>query len=336
MTFRVSSFHRCVTCVCLGTTILTACGIFPTATPAVLPTCVSPAPEANPYLTHPATKAGDIYASSINSLGSARQDALFQLGQNMEHWSAQVDVANDNNHMVRITVTYLDPALIQYIVLNHLINEPDYLATVVNAPLNVMNFDYALDKIMKELGMRNEMLFIVTITSPFYSRQALNSPDLTVKLSIDQMTLTGASNIQVKPTHFDHILNESMDITQGPISGIVGYPLALLLQEDQCALVIDRWTNTLTLDSSKIMLGNIEYPQRFWNIPYRSLIMESDTHPTPTYDPNSLNNPISKLNEPPTPDWTPMPGFTNSNLEQLYWENMGRYVWNLVITESHH
>jgi len=336
MVFRSSSFNRCLVSTCLGTwLIVSACISNPTETPSVLPTCVSTTPEANPYLTHPETKARDIYSNSVNSLGTSRQDALFQLGQNMEHWSAQVDIVNDSTHMVRVTVTYLDPALIQYIVLNHLINEPDYLSSVVNLPLNVMSFDFELDKVMQHLGERNEMLFIVTITSPFYSTQAFNSTDLTVKLPIEQMTLSSASNMQVKPTHFDHILNESMDITQGPVSGIVGYPIAILQKQDQCALVIDQWTNTLTLDIPSIKLGSASSAQKFWNIPYRSLVMQSDIHPTPTYDPYALYNPINRLGEPPTPNWTPIPSYDNTNW-QLYWENMGRYVWGLVITESHH
>jgi len=49
-----------------------------------------------------------------------------------------------------------------------------------------------------------------------------------------------------------------------------------------------------------------------------------------------LNNPINKLSEPPTPSWTPIPSFDNTNSQQLYWEEMGRYIWNLVITQSHH
>jgi hypothetical protein len=179
------------------------------------------------------------------------------------------------------------------------------------------------------------MLFIVTITSPFYRRQAINSTDLTVKLPIDQMTLTSASNMQVKPTHSDRILSESMEITHGPVSGIVGFPIALLSQDQQCTLVIDQWTNTLTLDIPSVTLGGIPSEKKFWNIPYRSLVKQTDQHPTPTFDPYILNNPINKFDEPPTPTWKPNSQYDETN-KQLYWEEMGRYVWNLVITESHH
>jgi hypothetical protein len=338
MLFRVSSFNKCLINSCLGTCfVITACITPPADTPPVTPTCISPTPDANPYTSNEITQGvQDIYQKSYTDLGNARQDALFQLGQNMEHWSAQVDVVNDTAHMVRITVTYLDPVLIQYIILNHQINDPGFSPNVVNAPMNATSFNFDLDSRLQQLGARNEMLFIVTITSPFYRAQAYNSTDLTVKLSIDQMTLSGASNIPVKPTHFDHILNENMDITQGPVSGIIGYPIALMLNQDQCTLVIDQWTNTLTLDIPSVILGGASSVQKFWNIPYRSLVMQSDTHPTPTSDPYILNNSITKLDEPPTPSWTPIPGSDNTNWQQLYWEGMGRYIWNLVISESHH
>jgi len=334
MVCQISFFKRWLISAGLGVCLVVTACLPSTDTPSVLPTCVS-SPNVNPYTAHEITQGvEDIYQNSFTDLGNARQEALFQLGQNMEHWSARIDVVNDAAHMVRIIVTYLDPVLIQYIVLNHLINDPNYLLNTVNSPMNLTSFKFEINSRLKQLSVRNEMLFIVTITSPFYRGQAYNSTDLTVKLAIDQMTLSSASNMQVKPTHFDRILNESMDITQGPVSGIVGYPIEVLLKEDQCTLIIDQWTNTLTLDMPLITLGSNPYPQKFWNIPYRSLIMQTDIHSTPTHNPYALSNPINKLSEPPTPSWTPNPGFDNTNW-QIYWEEMGRYIWDLVITQSH-
>jgi hypothetical protein len=82
-------------------------------------------------------------------------------------------------------------------------------------------------------------------------------------------------------------------------------------------------------------LGGIEYANKFWSIPYGSLVKQSDIHPTPTSNPYILNNQITKLNEPPTPSWTPSPGYDDA-VSQVYWENMGQYIWDLVITESNH
>lgn len=333
MVFRMSAFMRCLIIACLSAWLfVTAC--FPTPTPTnappITPTCISLTPDANPYLSHAITNhVHDIYNTSLNNLGNARQEALFQLGQNMEHWSYQVDIVNDNSHVVRITVTYLDPVLVEYLVLNYLINDPNYVANLINSPLSVPSFEPQLESTLQQLGSRNEMLFIVTITSPFYNRQIFNNTDLTVNLAIQQMTLSSASSTQVKPTHIDSILNENIDINHGPVSGIVGFPIALM-NDIQCNQVIDQFTNTLTLDIPSITLGNRPSGNKFWSIPYHSLVMESDTHPTPTNDPNILNNPITKFDEPPIPNWP------NTQENAIYWEGMGRYLWSLVISESHH
>jgi len=333
MVFQTSSFMRCLVVACLSAWLLvTACfsTSTPTLAPLITPTCVSSAPDANPYLSHPITdNVHAIYTTSSTSLGNARQQALFQLGQNMKHWSYQVDIVNDNAHVVRITVTYLDPVLIQYIVLNHLINDPNYSASAASSPLNEGSFNAMVISTLQQLGNRNELLFVVTITAPVYDRQNYSSSDLTVNLAIKQMTLSSTANTKIQPTHFDGILAENMDIHHGPVSGIVGYPIALS-NDIQCDLVIDQFTNTLTLDISSITLGNISSGNKFWSIPYRSLVMQTDIYPTPTSDPNILSNPINQFDEPPIPNWP------NTQENATYWEGMGRYLWNVVISESHH
>ena len=336
MVLQILSFNRCLISFCLVAYffVITACIPTPPNTPLVTPTCISPTLGANPYTAEVAQEVKDIYERSFINLGNARQEALFQLGRNMEYRSAQVDIVNDNAHMVRIIVTYLDPVLIQYVVLNHELNDSAFLPNVVDSPTNANTFYFDLGQRLKKLSELNEMLFIVTITSPFYHWQIYNSTDLIVKLPIDEMTLNSASNMQVKPTHADHILNENMDLNQGSVSGIVGYPIAIQLSKDQCSLIIDQWTNTLTLDIPAVTLGATSYSQKFWNISYRPLITQNETHPTPTTDPFILGKPIGKLPEPPTPSWTPNPGFDNT-VSQMYWEEMGRYIWNMVITQSH-
>ena len=333
MGFQIPLVHKCLVGTFLGIWLFnSACGFIPSPEPSTPPTCTAPRQDMNPYLSNEiAPDVKGIFEKSLNDLGSARQAALFQLGQNMEHWSAQVDVVNDTLHMVRVTVTYLDPVLIQDVMLNYILNDPAYLANLSTSPMNMTSFEFQLQNTLEQLGARNELLFIVTISSPFYREQAYNSTDLTVNLPIAQMALNSASNTQVMPTHFDRVLSESMDIHQGPVSGIVGYPLALLIR-NQCNVVIDQYTNSLTLDIPLITLGGTLYQQKFWSIPIQALVLQSDTLPTPTHDPYAINNPISKLTAPPTPNITPTP----ATIWQSYWEEMGRYIWDVVINQSHH
>jgi hypothetical protein len=340
MFLRISACNRFLINSCLGIIIFTtACGPAPSANiiAAAQPTCIPSTPETNPYLYHPlSATAKNIYLNSFTNLSGARQEALLQLGRNTEHWSDKVDIAIDENNMVRIVITYLDPILVEYIVLNYLLNTP-YMpngsSNITSTPMSLDGFDYELSKTLRNLGGRNEMLFAITVTTPFYREQAFNSNVLTVRIPIKELALISGSDMRVVPIHDDHILEENIDITHGPVSGIVGYPLAVLSQE-QCIWIADAYTTTLTLDVPRIFLGTTEFGSQFWSIPYRSLVMQDNTQPSITYNGN-YTNPISDLEKPPTPNWKPN-AETDDTIWSLYWEQMGRYLWNQVITESHH
>jgi hypothetical protein len=328
MPISVPSFRRFLITAWLGVCLFTtACVTPPENTPAQpQPTCTPP--NANPYLSHGLSpEMAAIFSNRFVNIGTTRQDALSQLGRNTEYWSDQVNVAIDDFQMVRIVITYLDPVLVQYIVLNYALNDPGIV-------LDDASFILTLDETMNKLGGRDEMLFIVTITSPFYRELAYNNNVLTVRMPIEQLALVSSGDIRVTPTHEDHILDENIDITHGPVSGIVGYPLGVTIQE-QCTWIIDQWTNTLTLEIPSVTLGALPFNTQFWSIPYQPLVRENNIHQIPTYDATYASSPISKLETPPTPNWEPNAQFDDTNWT-VYWEDMGRYIWNLVITESHH
>lgn len=328
---RSSSIRKILIAACLGLCLFVtpACGTTTVNAPApVRPTCTPSNTEANPYLSHdPSQGLVDIFLSRSTNNGMARQDALVQLGKNMEHWSDKVDIALDDFHMVRIVVTYLDPILIQYIVLNHVLND-------TSVSMDNDSFNDSLAQTMNRLGRRDEMLFIVTVTSPFYREQAYNDSVLVVRIPIEQMALISSSDMRVTPTHEDHILDENIDITHGPVSGIVGYPLAIMDRE-QCVWIIDAWTNNLTLEVPSITLGNTVFERQFWNIPYRPLVMEINNRQHPTMDPYYEWNPVRMLATPPTPNWDPNVQVDDTDWT-IYWQDMGRHIWSLVIRESHH
>jgi hypothetical protein len=330
MYFSASSFKRSLSIMQFGICLFTSgCVTSPVnATVQPQPTCISATANANPYLTHPRQGAVGIYEDfrlGRITYGDATQKALSQLGKNTDHWSDQVDLAIDENNMIRIVVTYLDPVLIEYILLNQ---------NLADAAMGQVDFGNELGTEINELGGRNEMLFIVTITTPFYREQAFNNSVLTVRLPIEQMTLISASDVRVPPTHEDHILDEQIDITHGPVSGIVGYPLAIV-DQGQCLWIIDPSSNTLTLDVPSVTLGTTVLGPQFWNIPYRPLIKEVNPEPIATFDPYYDQSRFGKIDTPPTPTWRPNAQNSDTNWT-VYWEDMGRYIWNLVITESHH
>jgi len=333
MACQTSSLKKYVIKSSLGICILiTGCvPVSVNVTPQPIPTCISTASEANPYSSHPLSGAitiYDDYKKYTISLEEAKQKAFFQLGKNTEHWSDYVDVLISETQMVRITVTYMDPVLVQYIVLNHVLAYP-----VPNLE-DSHTFNEELDIVMSTLAARNEMIFVVTITAPAYNEMAFNDSVLRLKIPIEQMSLISAADVKVIPTHEDHILDENMDITHGPLSGIVGYPLAVLVQGN-CTWIIDTYTNMLTLDVPSVTLGSMKADSQFWSIPYRPLAPTGFNNPAPTYDPYFDWNRIQRSEEPPKPDRGPYTRINGAD-QQAYWEAMSRYLWNLIIMETHH
>jgi hypothetical protein len=338
VSYRISSIHKVFIRSWLGACVLfvSGCAQAPAnVRPPVLPTCVSPATETNPYLSQPPAGALTIYTSLKNGtviIDEARKWAFSQLGKNTDHWSQYVDIAIDGTRMVRITVTYLDPVLVQYIFLNHLLslNVNEVAGVTTDA---VANFNSELISKMGRVADRKEMLFLITITAPAYDRQAYDEGMFTVKIPVEQMALINGSDLMIYPTHEDHILDETIYITRGPVSGIVGYPLSVIVGEN-CTWVIDTYTTTLTLDMPTVTLGSETFGPQYWSIPYQPLIPTDFNVSSSTYDSNYDMSRISPLLEPPKPYWAP--GTVDPTVWKVYWEDMGRYIWNLVITETHH
>ena len=323
-------FQRLLIWGWVGCWFLTACGTSSPATPQLRPqpTCVSSTPGANPYLEHSQAGAVRVYEHYLYgrvSYEGARQIALARLGENLQHWSDHVDLVLDDSRMVRITVTYLDPALVQYVVLNQT------LAYANATDLNT--FNALLIETQRKLGERQETLFLMTLTTPA-SHAAVNG-DYSLQLPVWQMGLVTDSGLQALPAHVDPGLNQKIDLSRLPLSGLIGYPLAITGSDGQCKLVMDSWTTQLTLNVASLLLNKRSNDGLFWRIPFRALILQDDPQAIPTYDP--LSDPTrQRTNQlPPTPNWQP-----NSQVDTtdptLYWQEMGRYIWDVVITESHH
>jgi len=312
---------------------LTGCVQEP-VTPSILPTCISSVYEANPYMSHVRSGAVEIHDNYMNNRidwYGARQVAFSRLKENTEHWSDAVDVALSDSQMVRITITYVDPVLVHYIVLNQELSN--------NIPA-LNNFDAELQFVMNKLAERHELIFVVTISAPLYQPQVYTNV-ARVDLPIDQLALITASDLKIYPTHEDHILDENLEIAHGPVSGIVGYPISVLTQ-DNCTWLMDPWNTTLTLDIPWVTLDGTSVGSQFWSIPFRPLVAQDDglvnlelMEPTPTYDLNFDWNRASRASEPPTPNWHPN-AVSDTTDWKMYWEDMGRHMWYLFITETHH
>ena len=163
---RILAVFLILTCAFLSACEQVVAG--PPATITPIPTCISSTP--NPYESHPQSDADTIYREYYEGrigLEQARKEAFLRLAENAEHWSAYRDLARDDNRMIRITLTLIDPALIQYIVLNHALTNAANNSFI----MNTTQFQDTVTYVMNLFGAREELLFLVTITSPTYVNQ---------------------------------------------------------------------------------------------------------------------------------------------------------------------
>jgi hypothetical protein len=324
----VFSFNRFLSRCCLLVCIfLVACGLIqmpPASLPSGSATCP---PPVNPYAVQSRSSVIGLYRdyrSNFSNLNVDKQKAFSQLVEAIQHSSDQRDFAYDNKQMVRITITYLDPVLVQYILLNDaLVNKNGEEAGV---------FETELGNTFNKLANRQELLFVVILTTSHYDPQAYGGNLLTVSLPVAELRLFNTGNINVSPTHFDHSLDEKIIISRGPISGVVGYPISVITQNN-CAELMDQWTTSLTLDVSAVTVNTMKFDSQFWRIGYTPLMQDNaqpvvnNALPTPITDINQL----SPTEQPPTPFWNPSSNdITDWN---VYWETMSRYLWEVFLTE---
>jgi hypothetical protein len=306
--------------LCLGGFVFftSACGIGPTTpdsgNPQITPTCVLS--SLNPYRTHqPPNQVTNMFTNYRNgsiSYEVLRQDALTQLGENIKQWSDYEDVSIDGR-TVRIMITYLDPMLVQYILLNDTLVAP-------NNTMDQNSFTNRILTAMDRLANRNEVIFIVTIMSQVHENA------LYVDIPIKSLELISASGQEVRLTHYDPVLGEHNDISKKTVHGYISYPVSLSLPGG-CTGVVDQWTTSLKLDYKSSLSQNHPFYSLFWNIPYQSLVVvPGNGRPIPTVDPFYDLTRFSKAETPPPPET-----LTNDDSQKTYWEDMGRYIWSKVI-----
>lgn len=325
------AWWRAIFIVCL---LLASCGLDnPQTVEAIpVPTCISPNSYANPYrLSENDVSTANIiyepYKRGITPINDAQFQAFMALDEYAEHWSAYTDVFLNNSIGARITITYISPTLVHFIVLNHELMKKNLIPDNFQSDLNAK-----LDKLAK----REEMLFLITITAPSYSGQFDASQQLVLDIPMTQMVLTNASDVAVSVTHDDHILEELIPVTRKPVAGFVGFPISIM-QNDQCNWIMDpKFNTTITISIPAISLNGQPYGPQSWSIPYAPLIdpgVDGDILAL-VAAPNFDYSRISPLKVPPPPVWDNSVT-SQDNYWETYWQDVGRYIWNYIMLENY-
>jgi hypothetical protein len=296
--------------------VASACGVPPSvsASPGIVSAC--PPTSTNPYrLYQPPNQVTNIflrYKNNSTIYDNVRQDAFIQLGRQIKQWSDYEDVIIDGQ-IVRITITYLDPMLVQYIVLNEALASPNNL-------LDQSWFESQIQAAMTSLANRNKIMFIITVASQFQESA------LYLNLPITNLELTSSSVEGVQLAHYDSILSERIDVSHKPVYGYLGYPVAAWSQGN-CVAIVDQQTTSLKLDHKASLESEHPFYPLYWNISYPSLVsLQGNEHQIPTVDPFIDFNRFSKSEVPPLPNL-----FMNDANMTTYWEEMARYIWGKVI-----
>jgi len=314
--------------LCISFFFLTSCGPAPVLpVMSAAPTACSSPPmsimDRNPYLKHPISEyvTGIFDNFRFNDSRIARQDALMQMGKNTKQWSDYKNIIGDDGQMIRVSITYLDPVLVQYIILNDVLSLP--VETI-----NGMDLTTRIQSEMNRLGQQDKLFFIIIITAPVY-----NGTNLSIDMPVENLTLVNSDGMKALPKQYDYLLTENININQGPVFGIMGYPVSVM-SGDTCVAFLNEQTSSLTLDLDRLYMGGKQFDPQFWNISYRSLITQGDSHTIPTYD-QGYDSRLTKLEQPPIADIRTVAGF-DERTARFYWEDMGRYLWNVLIGDSGH
>lgn len=253
-----------------------------------------------------------------NALQSVQTQVFFLLINGVKRWSSYNDIAVDDQHVVRITLTYLSPELLHLIILNN------QLAFHPGASME--QFQKNLSGEMEPIADRNELIFLITITSSISEQSLLEEKMTTLAIPVNKIMLINAANQQIPISHSDPPLNQEIIISRGHLSGYIAYPIWVEAGEN-CVNVMDsHWNTTMTVSATGVKVAGIEYMhQLIWSVKYIPLVdmeISANVQSPPTVFPTD----IAPSKQPPMPAQNVL--VTQEDDE--YWAKMARYIWGYV------
>jgi hypothetical protein len=297
--------------------------------------CIPPTGDPNPYRALDTSDAYLIYqASQFPKQGmdglpdpTSQRSAFNMLEAQVRQWSVYEDVLVKDNVMMRVTVTFISPDLIEAVVLNQII---------YSGIPPVPDFPSAIKMAKDDIANREELLFLVTVTSSQYRDRLLPDDRLVLDIPITYLTLTNTSYLSITPAHSDKNLDDEIDLRDGPVHGYLGYPLAVQ-KNGICTLVMDtRWDTTLTLHVPNVMVNGAPYDALTWVMNVHPMVDMNAPNIDPDELAKMLANPSIPVENYYNPiDAPPVPENGKSKDDQAYWDqywdDMSRFIWHTLI-----
>ena len=301
---------------------------FSSASATAYPVCTPATEEANLYRNATPTIANKIYQFAQGGGGPipvtgdnpaliAKRESLKLLKEQIRKWSAFVDVPISADYFIRITLTLISPQMIEGVVTSQ----------ILYSEIPVSNFSQEVLNGEEQIAKREELLFLLMLTANEYRDRLLPGDRMTVKLPIQQMTLSSSSNEQIPPRHKDHHLEEAINLRFQPEYGYLAYPLAVL-KEGTCHVIVDKvYTTTVTIHIPDIIVNDVSYGPQTWNIEYQPLVKINAPEKIPDFQ-QPLNfdvNQFAPMVDPPSP----INGVLKSDNAYWddYWSQTARFIW---------
>jgi hypothetical protein len=299
--------------------------------------CTISDPQSNIYKLPLETWGNGIfqYAATPNAQAPAMQEQLTSIARYQafqylikatRRWSDAETFVLDGSSEAQVTVTFLSPELIQAI----------YLSGLLKDSLFSVNFETRTRSILDKLAKRNELLFLVIVSSTKYDNSTLNPAPPVMDLPISEMVLINAEDLKVPPNHDDHTLEQPIYVSCGPVYGYLAYPLAVE-ENAECKWLLDPTYNTsIVISAPSVLVNGADRGPHTWTIQYESLLdpglpvwLPSFNSAPPGFDQNLLT-PLTAPPIPPVNLTTTM----DENSIDLFWRDMARFIWGYVMLEN--
>jgi hypothetical protein len=256
--------------------------------------------------------------SNVEISRGVHYQAFQYLVDQVRQWSFARNIPLDGDKVLRITVTFIRPDLVKAAFLN----------TILSNNRHDLYQNYNLDRYRErvknkviQLLEKEKYFFLVTVTSDSPIGVVKIEDDRIVKIPVESMILVDSNNLAVVPNHDDHFLAKEIRLSDGPLGGFIGYPMAAEF-EDECNLLLNHLSTSITISVPSISIDGRSYSEQTWRLTYNPLIADELLPGVPQLSfPHSFSlNSITPIDKPPLPAWS-------ENDEDAYWKSMAQYVW---------
>lgn len=253
----------------------------------------------------------------------ARFAAFQDLVRETQRWSDFETIVLGETNVVKITVTFISPELIDAVVLNQVLLNPNFNE----------GFDSVLLNVRQSFAARGELLFLVTFTAT--NNTDINLISHSIVIPIRQMVLTNSGNVISPPAHEDHNLELPINSSSEFAFGFIAYPLAGA-GSNGCNWLLDpKYNTTIVLSVPLISVDNTNRGSYSWKFSYAPPLAGINPVRTPDY-----NIPVGFTEDMMTPAMLPPRlttnlSFPNGGEPEIYWQEFARYIWHQLIGEPY-